>query len=237
MEKIDAQLPAWIATHASLGDHVDLEDNIEFSPNERFWYHLTLFCPLIFEQYAIVLHPFWNRSLKIGKSANDNETEQYDYSPINWHKFFQEHNRELNLKDALTVKDQIASELEIHGRSKSVTFPAEGDVEKSQIQKIRDVLVDEYGNIEVNYYYVILKTQQWETDITYRGRLSELESLWLLDDVRDNPSAIYPDNKEWCIVTNYDCDVTYIGGTKELIKSLTSLDQCDIYEIEPKQAK
>jgi hypothetical protein len=237
MEKIDVQLPAWIATHASLGNHVDLEDNIEFSPDERFWYHLTLFCPLIFEQYAIVLHPFWNRSLRLGTSTIENETEQYDYSPINWQKFFQEHNREFNLKDALTVKDQIASELGINGRSKYITFPAEGDVEKSQIQRIRDVLVDEYGDIEVNYYYVILKTQEWQTDITYRGRLSELESLWLLDDVRDNPSAIYPDNKEWCIVTNYDCDITYIGGTKEFIKKLTSLDQCDIYEIEPKQAK
>jgi hypothetical protein len=116
-----------------------------------------------------------------------------------------------------------------------IWFPAEGDNEVQQIQRIRDVLIDNYGDIEVNYYYVVLKARSWKTDITYRGRLSELESLWLLDEVRDSPSAIYPDTKDWCIVTNYDCDATYIGGSKDLIKSLTSIDQYDIYEIVPKK--
>lgn len=238
MKKVEVQLPAWIATHASLGDHVDLEDDIEFSSDERFWYYLTLFCPLIFESYALVLHPFWIKNLDPSLASFNYKDQKNNFKPLNWPTFFQLYNQDFNLENALRVQEQIRLELLVSDKwPENIWFPAEGSIEEYQIQRIRDVLLQEYGDIEVSYYYVVLKTHSWETDITYRGRLSELESLWLLDDLRDSPSAIYPDSKEWCIVTNYDSEVTYIGGTRELIKSLTSLDQCDIYEIEPKQAK
>ncbi|NQX56792.1 hypothetical protein HQN86_24455 [Pedobacter panaciterrae] len=62
----------------------------------------------------------------------------------------------------------------------------------------------------------------------------QLEELWIQEDIRDNPSAVFPDTKEWCIVTNNDSDVTYIRESQELISALTSLEGCDVYQIEPK---
>ena len=91
-----------------------------------------------------------------------------------------------------------------------------------------------YGDTLANYYYCLLKTDKCDDEIVYRGYLSEFDELKNKDDIRDNPTAIYPDNKEWCIVTDYDLPYTYIGGTKEFIDNITSNNDFEIFKIEPR---
>ncbi|QEL03443.1 hypothetical protein FKG96_22295 [Olivibacter sp. LS-1] len=63
MKKTDGTLPEWIAKQASLGPNISVEG--KQTERNSFWYLLNICCPLIFERYAIVLHPFWiNRNLK-----------------------------------------------------------------------------------------------------------------------------------------------------------------------------
>ena len=237
MRKINSVLPEWIATHASLGDHVKPDVGVEYASNERLWYLLTLFCPLLFESYAVVFHPFWIKSEKYLSNNNLQPSDkEFDYKPITWPHFFKLYKEEFDLYSAVEVKEGIRLLLlKDQYWPSHISFPAEGDMEDTQLQRIRDVILNLYGDIEVCYYYCLLKTTDWFNDeILYLGKLSELEELWIQEDIRDNPSAIFPDTKEWCIVTNYDSDVTYIGGSQELLRALTSLQGCDVCQIEPK---
>lgn len=236
MIKINPILPEWIATHASLSDQVDLDDGIEYAPNERLQYLLTLFCPLIFESYAIVFHPFWIKTEKyLSHNHLQPNNKEFDYKAISWPNFFKLYEEQFDLSSAVTVQERISLLLlKDQQWPEHISFPAEGDMDNIQLQRIRDVILSLYGDIEVNYYYCLLKSTDWSNEIIYIGKLSALEELWDQDDIRDNPSAIYPDTKEWCIVTNYDADITYIGGPQELLDKLTSLEGCDVYQIEPK---
>ncbi|MFC0320741.1 hypothetical protein [Olivibacter oleidegradans] len=67
MKKTDSTLPEWIAKQASLGPNISVEG--KQTERNSFWYLLTVCCPLIFERYAIVLHPFWT-SRNFKKSVN-----------------------------------------------------------------------------------------------------------------------------------------------------------------------
>ncbi|ATP57614.1 hypothetical protein CPT03_14590 [Pedobacter ginsengisoli] len=239
MKKINAVLPEWIATHASLGDHVALDNEIEYAPNEILWYYLTLLCPLIFERYAIVFHPFWIKTEKcLSQDSLQQNEKQFDYKAITWPNFFKLYGEHFDLQSAIEAQERIRLLLlKDQQWPSNISFPADGDLENTQVQRIRDVILNLYGDIEVNYYYCLLKTSDWfGNEIIYRGRLSELEVLWNRDDILDNPTAIYPDTKEWCIVTNYDAEFTYIGGSQELLGKLASLEGCDVYQIEPKSS-
>ncbi|NRF41031.1 hypothetical protein [Pedobacter foliorum] len=237
MKKINSILPEWIATHASLGDHVELDNDVVYTPNERLWYLLTLFCPLIFENYAVVFHPFWIKSEKcLSHDCFQSNDKEVDYKAITWPNFFKLYKEQFDLHSAILVQERIRLLLLKDQQWPShISFPADGDMENTQVQRIRDAILNLYGDIEVNYYYCLLKTSDWfGNEILYRGKLSELEELWNQEDIRENPSAIFPDTKEWCIISNYDSDVTYIGGSQALLGKLTSLVGCDIYKIEPK---
>lgn len=226
MKKIEPTLPEWIERYASLGEQIDLDDRIEFAENERLWYLLTLFCPMIFECYAVVLHPFWVQ--------NGDDT----YRATTWVDFFSMYNKQFNLRYALDIKDKIGDKLLENGVwPVNIRFPAEGDMENSQVIQIRNVITDLYGDVYVNYYYNCLKVADRYSgeDILLNAKLSELELLWSREDIRDNPSAIYPETKQWCIVTDYDSQMTYISGSQELIRRLSLLVKYDIHQLEAKK--
>jgi len=240
MKEIDPTLPEWIERYATLGGQVDLDDGIEFTEDERLWYLLTLFAPMIFECYAVVLHPFWvlkDHSIRESPNGLLPESDRI-YEPIRWADFFSSYNKEFMLRTSLATKEEIGRLLLADGKWPShIRFPAEGNMEDSQAQQIRDVIRDIHGDIYVNYYYTILKVSDRYDgkEILLSAKLSELELLWSREDIRDNPSAIYPNSKDWCIVTDYDSQMTYVGGSEELISRLTMLRKCDIYQLEPKK--
>lgn len=240
MKKIAPILPEWIEIYASPGAQVDLDDGIEFVENERLWYLLTLFCPMMFECYAVVLHPFWVQTGDNIRKQDNTLVPKKDknYKATTWVDFFKMHNKQFDLRHALDIKEEIGDKVLKDGIwPVHIRFPAEGDIENSQAVQIRNVIKDLYGDVNVNYYYNFLKVADRYTgeDILLNAKLSELEELWSREDIRDNPSAIYPDTKQWCIITDYDSQMTYISGSQELIRRLCLLVECDIYQLEPKK--
>ncbi len=221
MTTIDAILPDWIRRQASLGPNVEIAGDPQ--ENDAFWYLLTMCCPLMFESYAIILHPFWIES-----------NESSEFKPVSWPDFFNLYNKQFTLGTANQVQEEIRKEILKEGWPSDIRYPAEGDCENSQLIFVRDTIIQNLGDQVVNYYYCVLKTQTWEHEVFYKGQLSELERLWGKSEVRDNPTAIYPDTQEWCLVTDYDLSFTYVGGPKHLIGSLTNNVGLDIYELIPR---
>ena len=240
MEKVEGVLPKWISRQASLGPNVEV--NGKYTIEDKFWYCLTLCCPLIFEKYAVVLHPFWindivKKRIEAGLLVNENSIEKYDFKSLNWTKFFFAYGKNFDLNTASNIAEEIRVQLLKEKWPEYVWFPAEGDIENEQLIGIRNVIEELHGNSDANYYYCLLKTTAFENEIIYKGKLSELEDLWVNVDVRDNPTAMFPDSKDWCVVTDFDLDITFVGGSARLIEKLVQLKELDIFSIEPKFAE
>lgn len=241
MEQTDNILPDWIERQATLGPNVMVEG--ARTDENFYWYLLTVCCPLIFESYAIVLHPFWiNWKVKdlvnSGLTIQENQVDGSGFERVSWTNFFEFYNVNFDIETANQTQEKIRQRLLSDEPKKSewpsyLWFPGEGNCETAELKYIFSTLRDLYGDLSANFYYNLLKTQEWIEDKIYKGKLSEFDELATIKNLRDNPTAIFPDNKTWCIVSDYDLPFTYIGGTKEFIKRLTTNKDFDIYEIKP----
>lgn len=237
MTTTDIILQDWISRQASLGPNVLVEG--EQTDENAFWYLLTVCCPLIFDSYAIVLSPFWinwkaKELVDSGLTIKEEQTDKFDFKRLTWRQFFKIYGKDFDLDSANQTEIEIKKKIHLDGWPPYLWFPGEGNCETEELKFILDQLVDLYDDTLVNYYYCLLKTEKWDNEIIYRGNLSEFDELKNKIDIRENPTAIYPDNKEWCIVTDYDLSFTYIGGTKEFIDRIASNKKFDIYRIDPK---
>lgn len=241
MKQIDNKLPDWIEKHATLGPNVLIEGT--GTDENLYWYLLKGCCPLIFESYAIVLHPYWiNWKVKdlvnSGLNIQENQMDKGGVERVSWTKFFKLYGFNFNIKTANQTQEQIRQTVIKDEQKESdwpvyLWFPSEGNCETEELKYIFSTLTDLYGDLSANFYYNLLKTQDWMDDKMYKGKLSEFNELATLQNLRDNPTAVFPDNKTWCIVSDYDLNFTYIGGTKEFINRLTTNQEFDIYEIKP----
>uniref|UniRef100_F4C8W5 Uncharacterized protein n=1 Tax=Sphingobacterium sp. (strain 21) TaxID=743722 RepID=F4C8W5_SPHS2 len=111
MKKTDSTLPEWIAKQASLGPNISVER--KQTESNSFWYLLTVCCPLIFERYAIVLHPFWiNRNLKKSVTLEQPKiTDNEDFERISWPDFFTMYRYPFDLQSANSNMELIVSTL------------------------------------------------------------------------------------------------------------------------------
>lgn len=237
MTTTDNILPDWISRQATLGPNIVVDG--EQTDENAFWYLLTVCCPMLFDSYAIVLSPFWiNWKVKelvdSGLTITVKQADKSDFKRLTWRQFFKIYSKDFDLKTANQTEIEIKKQIHLDDWPPYLWFPGEGNCETEELTFILNQLADLYGDTLVNYYYCLLKTEKWDNEIIYRGQISEFDELKSKADIRENPTAIYPDTKEWCIVTDYDLPFTYIGGTKEFIDRITTNNDFDIYRIEPK---
>jgi hypothetical protein len=237
MKLSNRQIPDWIKRQATLGPNVEVAG--EQTDDNSFWYLLTVCCPLIFESYAIVLNPFWinwkaKDLIESGLKLTEKQVEEKDFQRLTWTEFFKVFNKEFELNTANSTSVEIQENLRKKEWPVHIWYPEEGNCETPELKFMLSKIEKTLGDSTVDFFYGLLKTEKWENEIIYRGRITEFESLKSKDDIRDNPTAMYPDDQSWCIVTDYDLPFTYVGGSKEFIHELTEGSEFDIYELEPK---
>ena len=118
-------LPDWIARQATLGANVPVDG--ERTEENFYWYLLTVCCPLIFESYAIVLHPYWiNGKVKdlisSGLIIKKNQVDDNDFERVNWAEFFKLYGYDFNLKTANQTQEKIRQQL-FNGGTKQTDWP------------------------------------------------------------------------------------------------------------------
>ena len=147
-----------------------------------------------------------------------------------------DNNHKANLKDSNSIKEKISKEIVKNPWPPYIWYPAEGNLDKEEFSEIFIKIKDLYYDQVVNYFYSFLKTKSWENDIIYKGLISEFDKLADQTEIKDNPTAVYPDTREWCIVSDYDLPFTFIGGSAQLIDSITNNTKYEIFQIVPKYA-
>lgn len=256
MQEIENILPEWIRRQAYLLSSSQVQVDGKPTRENHFWYLLTAYCPLIFESYAIVLNPFWvnwkARTLDYSDQINNQqfngknnissgskiEKDRYDdYERLNWSKLFEYFGYDFDLRTAYQIyciisKKQYKIALDVKKRNNDwpwLLFPNDGRCEREELKFIFSKLINLYGDIKANFFY---HRHIMDGEI-FKNKLSSEFKKPVVHGLHGNPSSVFPDDKTWCIVSNYDLDFSYIGGTKEFIESIASNNEFDIYEIKP----
>lgn len=228
-------LPDWIRRYVSVESNVKVDGTL--TKNNAFGYLLTANCPLIFESYAIILHPFWiNWKLKTLNESkchiSNRQVDEADFERVSWQQFFSIYERFFDLATAYQIQEELLEILRKDDASSYVWIPSEGSCESEELSFVLQQISNIYGDIIANYYFCLYMTKKWEQEYIYRGRLSEYPKLAFETDLRGNPTSIFPDERNWCIVSDYDLPFTYVGGTKKLIDSITNC-KFEIFKIAP----
>jgi len=239
---LNNNLPEWIKSYAQLGGEITLNEN-DFSSEDYIWRLLAKCCPNIYEKYIIILHPFWiNFNLKELNLKNIYPSEDDDFKRVNHSKFFNIHNKIFNLKSANLTANKIWDEnkwgTQFNDWPDYLSYPSEGNTEAEELDLISSCINRLYGNIETDFYYVLLKNENWSdsSDKIFRGNILDINNInQFTKTINGSPSAIYPtNNSNWCITSNYDLPFTFMGGKSDLIDEILSKkdDNFDIYEIQ-----
>ncbi|NNV54278.1 hypothetical protein [Limnovirga soli] len=233
MKRTSNLLPDWIASQfknqLQYGAIKPTDDN-------AFSYFLFTCVPQIFEAYAIVLHPFWinwdaKEKVDAGVVIAEYEMDDNDFKSLTWQAFFSLNKKNFELSTAYKTHIEINKELLLKPWPDYFWFPGSGDCETEALQYILSEIKNLYGDLLINCYFELIKTVKIETDIIYRGLITTFGDLPNKTDIKNTPSVIYPDCKEWIIVSDYDLPFTFIGGTKELINRIIQKKELDIFEI------
>ena len=229
----DNNLPEWIEPFATFGTNRMVLDN-EITKDNSLWAYLALRCPNKYEKYLVILHPFWIYT----------DIEEEDSIKVNYSDLFNRFDKVFDLKNAIKTKSEIFNIKNWQTKkvkpSNYFSYPGKGEIEQEELSFISQCIYELYGNIDTDFFYVCMKSKNWDDgeDSVIRGKI--LDSIRVRDTIskiEGNPSAIYPtDKSDWCIISDYDLPFTFIGGKSDLIdKILTEKDIVfDFYELKQK---
>ncbi len=232
MKIVQKEIEDWIKPFATIvGDSIEVDEKLKEENPFRYFLRLTI--PNIFESYAVVLHSFW-RNKKISKEEiresnnNDRELPEEDFDRIKWKEFFANKGKEFKFENAYKSTIDFYKQF---NQMDNELFPGEGAMDEEHLNSLIEIIQKIYGNQEIEVFYILLSTKDWEKDRIYKGKISDLNQLFNNEELILTPSLIYPKDKNWVVNTDYDLPFSFIGGEKKLIDELVSRNEDEIYEL------
>ena len=233
MEPIEKDIEDWIKPFATIvGEQKEYDLELRKQNPAKFFLELTL--PNNFESYAIALHSYWiNYNIPKNEireiNNNDKDLPEEEFSRVNWKKFYKLKQVDFELNSAIlnsvewkTPFKQMNNEL----------FPGEGLLDEEHLNSLVETIIEIYGNQEIELFYTFLSTNDWEKELMFSGKITDLPSLIKKENLRFTPSLIYPKDRNWAVNSDYDLAFTTIGGEKKFISELVRKNKNEIYQIE-----
>jgi len=233
LELVEKEIENWIKPFATLIGGQEHFDSEAFNQNPvKHFLRTTL--PDNFQDYAIAFHSFWvNHNIpqdRISEMRYSSEKiNEEGYTRVNWKAFYLSKKVPFELKKAIinsvTWKfpfEQMSNEL----------FPGEGLIDKEHLESFVEIVLDFYGNQEIEVFYIFLSTMDWEQDLMFKGSIEELPNLFKHKNLRLTPSLIYPKERNWAVKTDYDLAFSTMGGESKFINELVFQNQNEIVKVE-----
>ncbi|MDY3364192.1 hypothetical protein JSO59_009265 [Riemerella anatipestifer] len=240
MEQIKIEeLKDWITPYLTItGNHPKINEKLRKESIISYFRQLTI--PNIFDNYALILHPYWIYDLPKEKTKENHiegkDIENYksefpeeDYRPVKWIDFYNYKNVEFSLETAITENVEWNRPF---SQMNNEMWPCEGGIDMRTLQNISETILKFHGDCNIELYYIFMATKNYDEDEMYKGKLSELISFLNNYDSVLTPSLIYDIEKKWAITSDFDLPFSIIGGEKNLIIELLENNQNEIYLIE-----
>ncbi|TDT46458.1 hypothetical protein CLV90_0508 [Maribacter spongiicola] len=233
MKLIEKDIEDWIKPYATIvGGQKEYDLKLREQNPSKFFLQLTL--PNNFQEYAIAFHSFWiNNKIPndkiVVRELSDEEFPEDNFSRVTWKDFHDRKYQEFDLNKA--IMDSIKHTHSYDKQFNNELYPVEGLMDKEHLISLVEVVLELYGNQEIELFYTFLATKNWEKDLIYSGRINELPKIFEIDNLRLTPSLIYPKEKNWVVNTDLDLAFTTMGGETKFITELVNRNIHEIVKI------
>jgi hypothetical protein len=200
--------------------------------------------PSHFENYCLILHPIYtNKRAEIEprtpwiemtreeriKTAKIDSPRPIQGRRIRWRQLAEENglifHSEINVPLLLDVSLDGLWPSRFYG-------PEEGSLDESTCKELIHLLKPYTGNQICYFEYFILATNNIDkNDQLYSGDLEDVVELLAMDAVCGSPTYWWPQDRSWCLCSDYDSIVTVLGGSQELINSVLSSDELEVLKV------
>jgi hypothetical protein len=87
------------------------------------------------------------------------------------------------------------------------------------------------GQVYAGYWWLAIGDFETTQDRVYRVVLDEVPDMWSNEELGSSPNYVWPEDRSWCVHTDYDLDTTYIGGGRALVSDLLAKDGLEVIEV------
>lgn len=112
--------------------------------------------------------------------------------------------------------------------------PDEGRLDTTQVAALAETLSRHSAAREACFRYWWLATDDWDggQDQVFQGDLLEIPKLHEAPFfMRCTPTHWFPQGRQWCVASDYDCTMTLVGGSAELIAALLAHPMLEMLQI------
>ncbi|MEA3319779.1 MAG: hypothetical protein U9Q88_07095 [Bacillota bacterium] len=171
-----------------------------------------------------------------------------------WSQFPPLHEIEMDLGEGITLKElatkydilydkKISSKAiakKLGGCPRYLIYPDEGRINLDVLMEMTKVLAPFTRNKTCYFFYHILKLigripeEEVENGHLYTGKLSDIFTIYNKGELDGlaSPTYWWPEDRSWCLSTDYDLDFTIFGGNKQLFDALMSNDKLECIEVD-----
>jgi hypothetical protein len=99
--------------------------------------------------------------------------------------------------------------------------PLEGCLADDERDALAVALDREMKGSDCYFYFSVMATEKWESDLLYRGSVQEVAQFANgINTVRLTPTYWFPPDRSWLVHSDYDSTYTLIGGPEHLVESI-----------------
>lgn len=114
--------------------------------------------------------------------------------------------------------------------------PDEGTLDAETCHALISALTPVVGHQPCFYYYSgmsVLSGPDFYAPRLYQGALTDVLAFFEMDDLNSSPEYRWPENREWCICTDWDLSFTLIGGSEACADAIASNPLLETISVTP----
>ena len=182
--------------------------------------------PDSFESYYKILHPMYRDTSVADESRKWRREDKFrdrDLVRITWKelakKFGVPYHRQIN-------PHAFGRTLE-GGWPRYIVSASEGELDAPYLARLGQVLSRHTSSTCWYFEYFQVATEFILTDELYVGELSDLASANEHAHCRSGPTYWWPEDRAWCVCTDYDLSFTVVGSTAVAQKDLEDMEDIE----------
>lgn len=142
--------------------------------------------------------------------------------------------RELAAQQGIIFHPEITDRSFTFGRRdwpKNILGPDDGSLDKQTAVQLAHLLAPFTGGQKCFFHYELIATRDMQ-DVLYVGVLNDILDTFSIDGVYGTPTYWWPEDRSWCVCTDWDLHFTLIGGSRELVAKLLSDTELECVQVE-----
>lgn len=197
---------------------------------------VSRFIPPVFESYCKILHPLYRDARITDETKTGDESDLSQADAIEVRLTY----KEMAIKYGLDYTPAFS----FYSLKKAfpgswndfppayLLHPDEGTLEKHYCDLFIDVLSKYSSGQNCYFEFNVMATEKWTGNLLFRGKLTEFDVLYNNKRVWCTPTYWWPEDRSWCICTDYDLTFTLVGGAKEMIEEMSVSKDMEVMTVQ-----